>query len=239
MTLTMTRGPRESVQTVGKGDVSYRVDNLFGSVVERADGPQVFHVHQGAHDVTAPHFHGVPQFQVFTGGDGMFGRAAVAVPALHYADAWTAYGPIVAGPSGIDYFTARVHSDVGAGWMPEERKSKPHKSGRHFTVDLAAVLRHSFVGPKPLIGEHEDGLAATLVTLQEHDRLELPPVGGSGRLLTLLAGALVVDGQTYGEWAWGHASVGSGGTALHASGAGATVLCCDYPNFAWDSARTS
>ena len=134
MAIQMVPAAHETVETLGKGDVHYRVDNFFGSVVEKGLGPQVFLVHQAPGDVTAPHFHGVPQFQVFTGGEGAFGRAELHSPALHYADAWTSYGPIVAGPTGIEYFTARVHSDVGAGWMPEARKDKLQKSGRHFTI---------------------------------------------------------------------------------------------------------
>lgn len=98
--------------------------------------------HQGV-VVTAPpghslraHYHGVPQFQVFHQGTGRVGRHDVSTVSVHYADALTPYGPIVAGPDGLAYAVLRPRPDAGAHWMPEDRAGVPNGPRRRFTVHL-------------------------------------------------------------------------------------------------------
>ncbi|MET7992219.1 hypothetical protein ABZU76_15060 [Amycolatopsis sp. NPDC005232] len=229
MLIRLRESAEDTVETIGKGDVHYRVDNVFGHVTENRPGPQVFLVHQAAGDITAPHYHAVPQFQVFTTGEGRFGRSSVTTPAIHYADAWTSYGPIIAGERGIDYFTARVHADVGAKYMPESRKLKPHRSGRHFTVTLAASPRP---GLRTLIEPHDDGLAAYQCSITAGQSLKLPAPRGSGRLLTILTGTLLAGGHHFAQWSWGHVEDAAASAGWVAGAEGATVLCFDYPAFA-------
>ena len=47
------------------------------------------------------HFHHVDQFQVIVAGGGRLGTHGVEPLAVHYAGAYTAYGPIVAGAQGV------------------------------------------------------------------------------------------------------------------------------------------
>ena len=234
MSIDLRAVGHDSVETVSKG-VHYRIENVFGRVSDRDPGPQVFLVQQGANDTTAPHYHGVPQFQVFTGGAGNFGRSPVEMPAIHYADAWTSYGPIAAGTAGIDYFTARVNPDVGANYMPESRATKPHKSGRHFTVALIDGVSPNAGASdrfRTLIELHDDGLAAYEVQLAAGESLDLPELTGSGRLVTIVDGSLLLHGNEYAQWSWGHVTDATS-TALCAAGAaGARVLCFDYPTAA-------
>jgi hypothetical protein len=227
MTIDLRSLGTDAVETVSK-DVHYRVENVFGRVTERQDGPQVFLVRQGANDTTAPHYHEVPQYQVFTGGSGRFGRAEVEMPAIHYADAWTSYGPIVAGSEGIDYFTARVSSDVGANYMPESRLKKTHRSGRHFTIGLDGGTPETG-GIQILIDRHDDGLAAYRIDLEPGESLEPPEFVGSGRLITVLGGSLFSDGREFAQWSWGHVTDAGTVPGCTAGAAGASVLCFDYP----------
>jgi hypothetical protein len=227
MSLIMTEPTEVGIAARGKNDARYTVDNVFGSVFDKHDGPQVFHVHQLPLNVTDPHFHEVSQFQVFTGGDGRLGRHPVPSRAVHYADAWTSYGPIVAGEHGIDYFTARFRADVGANYMPESRALKQKRSRRHFTVELSK----GDVAPasaRSLLPEQEDGLAAYEIGIDAGASLELPRLFGSGRLMTVLGGSLVTAQGEWAEWTWGR---DEGGSAIdcRAGAAGAIVLCLDFP----------
>ena len=80
--------------------------------------PMAFLVEKGPGAVTRPHFHQADQFQVVVAGRGMLGDHEFGDGAVHYTDAYSAYGPIVAGKSGIWWFTLRNRWDPGARYMP-------------------------------------------------------------------------------------------------------------------------
>jgi len=90
---------------------------------EDAPHPVAFLVEKGPGAVTRPHFHQADQFQVVVAGRGMLGDHDFSDGAVHYADAYSAYGPIVAGKSGIWWFTLRNRWDPGARYMPAEREA--------------------------------------------------------------------------------------------------------------------
>ena len=54
-------------------------------------------------------------------GGGRLGTHDVGTVAVHYTDAWSAYGPIVAADDGISWFTLRNAWDSGARYMPAAR----------------------------------------------------------------------------------------------------------------------
>src|SRR4051794_16771621 len=84
--------------------------------------PMAFLVEKGPGAVTRPHFHQADQFQVVVAGRGMLGDHEFSDGAEHYTDAYSAYGPIVTGKSGIWWFTLRNRWDPGARYMPAERE---------------------------------------------------------------------------------------------------------------------
>jgi len=77
--------------------------------------PMAFLVEKGPGAVTRPHFHQADQFQVVVAGRGMLGDHEFSDGAVHYTDAYSAYGPIVAGKSGIWWFTLRNRWDPAPG----------------------------------------------------------------------------------------------------------------------------
>ena len=81
--------------------------------------PTVALIEQPAGFEFMPHFHRQNQFQVFVGGSGSLGRHALAPVVVHYAGAYTGYGPLLAGPEGIQYFTLRpgLHWQKAAIWL--------------------------------------------------------------------------------------------------------------------------
>ena len=75
--------------------------------------PVAYRVHQGPGTVSQPHFHQANQFQVFVEGEGFFGKQPVRAVRAQYAQAFTPYGPIVAGDPGLSYLTLRNGWDPG------------------------------------------------------------------------------------------------------------------------------
>src|SRR5262245_18405605 len=97
------RSPKEALDVV----------DFIGGHQQLDVNPQGFlvDVHQPDY-VIKPHFHLVDQFQVIVSGGGTFGRHhPITAGSLHYADAYTPYGPIVAGEKGLAFFTLRARAD--------------------------------------------------------------------------------------------------------------------------------
>ena len=84
--------------------------------------PMAFLVEKDAEAVVHPHFHQADQYQVIVQGGGRLGTHDVGTVAVHYTDAYSAYGPIVAAGEGISWFTLRNAWDSGARYMPKERQ---------------------------------------------------------------------------------------------------------------------
>jgi len=80
--------------------------------------PMGFLVEQAAETLVQAHFHAANQWQVVVGGDGALGRHAVGPIALHYTNAFSSYGPLQAGPAGLQYFSLRNAFDPGARYVP-------------------------------------------------------------------------------------------------------------------------
>jgi hypothetical protein len=80
-----------------------------------------FLVEKGLGAVTRLHFRQADQFQVIVAGRGILGEHEFSDGAVHYTDAYSAYGTILAGKSGIWWFTPRNRWDPGARYMPAER----------------------------------------------------------------------------------------------------------------------
>ena len=93
--------------------------------------PMAFLVEKEAGAVVRPHFHQADQFQVVVQGGGRLGRHDIGTVAVHYTDAWSAYGPIVAAEEGVSWFTLRNTWDPGAKYMPGARSELRAARARH------------------------------------------------------------------------------------------------------------
>src|SRR5271156_5770990 len=112
--------------------------------------------------------HQADQFQVVVAGRGMLGEDEFSDGVVHYTDAYSAYGPIVAGKSGIWWFTLRNRWDPGARYMPAEREVLSAARDRHqhweLTTDpmpsalLSELCELTIISCRPVL-EAEDGLA--------------------------------------------------------------------------------
>jgi hypothetical protein len=154
--------------------------------------PVAFRVEQDPGTVSEPHFHQANQFQVFVEGDGFLGKTPVREVTVQYADAYTPYGPIVAGPNGVAYMTLRNGWDPGALFMPGAREQL-----RAFAKKPRAIVTATPVDSAPptvsareeLIAPGADGLEAACWRIAPGETLTGPdPATGGGQYWVCLAG---------------------------------------------------
>jgi len=207
-----------------------------------ADGvpqPMAFLVEQSPNSQGRPHFHRVDQWQVFVRGSGTLGRHAVTAVSLHYAGAFTTYGPIVAGDEGVSYFTLRNAYDYGAQYMPDSREELllHRQTGRRealagpdpaMPADALAQMKHcecrAVVGPEP------DGLAAWRICAPPSGITEGPSPGlGQGQSWVVLSGMLLQDGQVLPELSCLFVHPDDAALKIEAGPQGVELLCLQYP----------
>jgi len=168
--------------------------------------PTVFLVEQPPGSILPTHFHRQNQFQVIVSGSGMIGRHPLRPVAVHYAGAYTGYGPLTAGPEGLSYFTIRAVYERGANFLPNPQhpmvkgpKRQVHcppidtlKPGR--LVRLRGTLCHE------LLNGQTDNLRVTAYAVPPGGTLSLPPPGGGGQFQLVLAGTASAGSTCLSRW---------------------------------------
>jgi hypothetical protein len=160
--------------------------------------PMAYLVSQGADTQIAPHFHQNDQFQVFLSGNGRMGNVALRAVTVHFAGAFTPYGPIVAEGAPIEYITLRNGYDPGAQWMPGAKAklkaavARTHREATSAPVDAAA-------DSSVLIEAQADGLGAWRHRIAPGASLTgVDPAGGAGQFWFSLSGAFSRGGEVHG-----------------------------------------
>jgi hypothetical protein len=212
-----------------------------GEPVPSSEGlyPMAFLVEKEADVVVHPHFHQADQYQVIVQGSGKLGVHDVASVAVHYTDAYSAYGPIVAAGEGVSWFTLRNAWDPGARYMPAARQQ---------LRDARAKFQHreATCGPLPPLTDQEL-VALTVPTggavIQETKdglgtwRYTVPPNGstGGGQFWLVSAGSAAVTGGALLP-AQSCIFVAPEDSAAHllAGPAGADLICMQFPKRAQD-----
>ena len=198
------------------------------------DRPQAFLTQRPPLNVIQPHFHEMPQYQVVFEGGGRIGKHPVGPISVHYTDAYTPYGPIVAGEEGLGFYTLRGKvTNGGAHYMPQSRARLVRKAGRTLMAEAEvgdlSGLASGQLRIDELVSPTADGVAASLWSLGPHvsAQLEAPPTTG-GRFLLVVAGDLLRDGQPYGRGACVHLRPEDPLPELCAGGDGAQLLALQF-----------
>jgi len=196
--------------------------------------PTVFLVEQAPGSVLTPHFHTQNQFQVFQAGSGMLGRHAVGPGSVHYAGAFTGYGPLVAGPEGLSYFTIRAVFETGANFLPAARDRMQQGPRRHaqgpahepLSIDalrgLASACRVQLIAP-------QDDLEAYALQLPPLAQVEPSEPDGSGQFQLVLAGGLETPQGRLRAWESRYLSPGEGAAGCAAGESGVHLLVLQMP----------
>lgn len=221
---------------LGNG-TEYEITSYLGAGMPKdAVGPVGYLVEQERNSTILPHFHQANQFQVVVAGGGLLGKMPVGPVTVHYAAAFTPYGPIVSAEDGLFYFTLRDAFDPGARFMPESRDQLPRVPRRH----AAAQADHPLAPPalaslgetdrRTLIETTEDGLGAWRLRLPPGAAWSGPaPASGGGQFHLLLTGEAAVDGQELGSLGLIHIRCDEAPPALAAGPSGAEVLVMQFP----------
>lgn len=215
--------------------------NLFGAN-SNVSSPelQAFRLDFNANQTLDAHFHIVDQFQVFVEGDGTIGRDSVGPIVVHYADHHTGYGPLVASPYGMTYFTLRSKTDAGLNFLREphiREKLQPTKR-RHRMSDKIILSNEPLLADRTEIAiedalqprDDDEGIAVKVMRLGPNMSAQAPETGASGgEYLIVLNGSIVHDGQTLDKYSLLFVRADEEAPVITAGAGGAEVLVTRYP----------
>ena len=173
--------------------------------------PQAFLVEQGANEVVLPHFHEQNQFQVVVHGGGSVGRSAVAPITVHYAGAYTGYGPVSSGDEGLWYLTLRPMMDNGPLYVHESRdKMKPGPKKHYQSAALGTTPESDLAKlaqpEAQTINADPQGPTVEVLRVPPRQRHMIADPGrGGGQFFFVTAGSLLCNGVEYPKWSclWG------------------------------------
>jgi hypothetical protein len=157
--------------------------------------PMAFLVEQPPGSVVQTHFHEANQFQIVVAGGGRLGSHAVEPVSVHYTNAYSAYGPIAAGPDGLQYLTLRNGYDRGARYLPDAREEL-RGVRRRFREAVGEPAASAPAAPvarsvDALLPEATDGLGAWRHRLPPDAALKgIDPATGDGQFWVVTAGGL-------------------------------------------------
>lgn len=214
-----------------------------GDTVPSSEGlyPMAFLVEKEAGAVVHPHFHQADQYQVVVQGSGRLGTHDIASIAVHYTDAYSAYGPIIAAEEGVSWFTLRNAWDPGARYMPAERRQLREARAKYqhreatcgplpplTDAELAALTATSGTA---VIAETKDGLATWRYTVPSNGALTGPdPSTGGGQFWVVSAGtASLIGGALLPVLSTIFVAPDDTAATLLAGPTGADLICMQFP----------
>ena len=219
---------RREAATIRSGDVFGRTEIVGG---RDAPGPHAYLVEQAADVELRPHFHLTDQFQVAVRGSGRLGRHhALAPVTVHYARGKTAYGPIVAGPEGLDYLVLRPRVEYGGHYLDDPQTEVDREAPKFHRTSATVAPEGQASGPQALIVAADDGLAAWLVRASA-GRCAAPPIDRphAGRFHVVLRGSAQLRGEALALWSCIWCSAGEDALAVDAGDDGLTLLTLQFP----------
>jgi hypothetical protein len=204
--------------------------------------PMAFLVEKDPHAVVKPHFHQADQYQVVVQGGGRLGTHDVGTVAVHYTDAWSAYGPIVAADEGIAWFTLRNAWDSGARYMPGARdqlraaraQNFQHREATAAPMPIASAAELSRTDRPACINVIEqtpDGMATWRYLVPAGASVRGPDPGeGGGQFWIVLAGSASAGGPPLlPPNSCVFVPPNDGRLLMTAGDAGAEALCLQFP----------
>ena len=207
----------------------------FRSPEGGAPSPQAFLVEQGANEVVLPHFHEQNQFQVIVHGGGSVGRRVAAPITVHYAGAYTGYGPISSGEDGLWYLTLRPMMDNGPLYVHESRDKMKAGPKKHFQspplnmmaeTDLAKLAQAEV----QTINADPQGPAVEVLQVPPQQRqTAADPARGGGQFFIVCGGSLLFNNVAYPKWSCLWVASSDPAFTFVAGAGGAEVLLLECP----------
>ncbi|MSP01492.1 MAG: hypothetical protein EXR07_10655 [Acetobacteraceae bacterium] len=208
--------------------------------------PVAFLVEKDAAAIVKPHFHSADQYQVVVQGGGRLGPHNVDSVSVHYTDAYSAYGPIIASGEGISWFTLRNAWDSGARYMPAQRQvlrdararfqHRESTCGPLTALSEAELAALTDVTGNAVIEETKDGLGTWRYTVNPGGIALGPhPSTGGGQFWLVTSGlARVPGGALLPPNSTVFVGPDDAALAMTAGPSGADLLCMQFPKHARD-----
>ena len=225
------QGSREQLGT--PGSEIWRTH--FLKPVQGTREPQAFLVEYAPARALRVHFHDVDEFQIVVAGQGMFGKHAIRPHAVHFASAFTPYGPIVAGAQGLSFLTLRARRDsAGPQLLPDKRQllaDRPERRPWQVTEDVELMQRGGFVETRPLaLLAGRPGLAACVVEIPPDLSVQLPATQGTGgRYVVALRGSIRLDSRAVQALVVAYVVAGGAPLSITSGNEGAALIVLDFP----------
>ena len=169
--------------------------------------PTVFLVEQPANTTLVPHFHRQNQFQLFVDGGGKLGSHQVETVTVHYAGAFTGYGPLVSGDQGIKYFTIRPVLESGMLALDDSRDKMIRGPKRHESVGPIPVLSDAqrsdagHQGERIVLALADDGLGVGELCLAAGQDVSVTRhTASQGVFIVVLSGSLQIGERVLNAW---------------------------------------
>ena len=161
---------------------------------------------------------------------------------MHYTDAWSAYGPIVAADEGIAWFTLRNAWDSGARYMPTAREqlraaraqNLQHREATAPPMPVASaadLARTDRLSCATVIAQTPDGMATWRYRLPAGASVSGPdPREGGGQFWIVLSGAASAGGSALlPPNSCVFVAPDDGSLTVTAGVAGAEAMCLQFP----------
>ncbi|HYC47439.1 MAG TPA: hypothetical protein VED01_18350 [Burkholderiales bacterium] len=221
------------------GGLAWRTD-FFTPTEGLENAPMAFLSESTSGRVIRTHYHALDQFHVVVSGGGTLGRRALGLNMVHFARAYTPYGPMTAGAHGLGFISLYARRDPGAHYLPEHTNALKSMVGR----------KPGQVSEMPIFGQtlqthvhaferiHDDmGLAAYSISLPAGARALAPDASASGgQYIVVTGGALMHDDSEYRALALVFAPPEDPPFELIAGASGLQVLVLHFPH--QETART-
>ncbi len=211
------------------------------STAALSPGPQSLMTQMCANETILPHFHGVPQFQIFPSGSGVLGKTEVRPLMLQYKDHHTAYGPLAAGAHGLTFISLRNKTgDSHPIYLSKpgyREKLKPSKRRNWVSSNIAlsteAVLQfRKDIAWEPVYdpANIEDEMSAHVVRLGASMSAMVPdPQIGGGTYLFVANGDLEIEGNSLPRWSMVFVEAGKDAVEMRAGHKGLEALVMQFP----------
>jgi rubredoxin len=211
---------------------------FFRATPDTPDAPTAFLAKYEPGDRSCAHFHAVDQFQILVQGKGQFGRHAVAPYHVHFARAYTPYGPLHSDQqAGWTFMTLRTRYDPGAQRLPGallKLKQAADRKPWQVTTSAAFPAAGSGVSLHDIPEIRDDqGLFAKALTMAPGARSTAPaPSGGDGQYVVVVKGSLLHDDRERESLTVVHIKPGEDAFRIQAGAQGLEALVLNFPRVA-------
>jgi len=183
------------------------------------------------------HFHPVDQFQILIGAPG--GRyQGHDLPdfTVHYADAYSTYGPLVGEDPPMRFFTLRTEPSAFQATMPDDRSKLAWRGrrNRHVEFERLATTEIPAAGAvefAPIWERDDDGLEALAIAAGPDTKITLPDTHGTnGQFVFVADGWVEVNGKKCDVESLGWQDASEPSAELTAGSTGARVFVMKFPS---------